>query len=227
MKKFFLGTMFLILAMIVPMSAMARVDIHVSIPLPPPVLFSVPPVAVVIPDTYVYVFPDVRENIFFYNGWWWRSWEGRWYRSQHYNSGWVHYQNVPSFYSRIPANWRNDYRDRRWNSHQWNYQRIPEKQLQNNWRSWERNKYWEKQNTWGVKGLRSQPQPSKASPYREIKPGQSRPQSQVVQPRHSQTQFRQVQPGREVKPQSHPQSSQQDQPQGNHGRGGYDRQERR
>jgi len=193
MKKFLLGTMLLILAMIVPMSAMAKVDIHVSIPIPPPVVFSAPPPAVVIPETYVYVIPDVQEDIFFYNGWWWRSWEGRWYRSRHYNSGLVHYRSVPAFHSRIPASWRNDYRDHRWKSNQWNYQRVPQKQLQNNWRSWERNKYWEKQNNWGVKRSRSG----------------------------------QVQPTHEMKPQSHPQRSQQDRPQGNHERGGYDRQERR
>ncbi len=163
MKKFVVGTILWTLAMVVPMSAMAKVDVHVSIPLPPPIVFSAPPSAVVIPETYVYTFPDVREEIFFFNGWWWRSWDGRWYRSRHYDSGWGYYKGVPAFYSKIPSNWRNDYRDHRWKGYHWNYQRIPQNQLQNNWKSWERNKYWEKQHSWGVKELRHR-QPQHSSP---------------------------------------------------------------
>ena len=145
MKKLLLGTMLLALVLVFPISTMAGVDVNISISLPPPIVFAAPPEVVVIPETYVYVVPDLDVDIFFYNGWWWRPWEGRWYRSRNYNSGWGYYRNVPSFYRGIPSGWRNDYRDHRWRGHQWNYQRIPHQQVQQNWSSWEKNRHWEKQ----------------------------------------------------------------------------------
>ena len=202
MKRLFLGTLLLALVIVVPIPTMAGVDVSVSITLPPPIVFAAPPELIVLPETYVYVVPDIDVDIFFYNGWWWRSWDGRWYRSRHYNSGWVYYQRVPSFYSRIPSSWRNDYRDHRWGGHQWNYQRIPHKQLQRNWSNWEKNRHWEKQQTWGVQGLKprtrsQQPsqgvQPkSRAKPqFREAaEPRQARPQSGEVQPEKSKPQDR-------------------------------------
>ena len=199
MKKLLFGTIFLALVIVVPIPTMAAVDIRISFPLPPPIVFAAPPELIVIPETYVYVVPEVQEDIFFHNGWWWRPWGGRWYRSRHYSSGWVYYQSVPSFYVGIPSGWRNDYRDHRWGGHQWNYQRIPHQQLQQNWSSWEKSRHWEKQQTWGVQGLKPRAQSQKPSravkPQSQVKP-QSReavkPQSREVQPQHSQP---------EVKPQ--------------------------
>ena len=157
MGKLFLGTLFLALLIADPIPAMAmgRVDVGVSIPLPPVIQFSGPPVMVVIPETYVYAVSDVDEDIFFYEGWWWRSWDGRWYRSRDYSSGWSYYRNVPTFYSSIPPGWRNDYRDRRWRGNQWDHQRVQYQELQQNWSTWEKSRYWEKQNSWGVQGLKS------------------------------------------------------------------------
>jgi hypothetical protein len=43
MKRAFLGTTLLALAMIVPIPAMAQVNISVNIGLPPPVTFAEPP----------------------------------------------------------------------------------------------------------------------------------------------------------------------------------------
>jgi hypothetical protein len=172
---------------------------------------------VVIPETYVYVVPNSNEDIYFYNGWWWRPWEGRWYRSRNYNSDWVYYRRVPSFYTGIPSGWRNDYRDHRWGGHAWNYQPIPHNQLKRNWSTWQKGKHWEKQQTWGVQGLKPRAQskqPSKAEQSRPqakpqsreaAKPQQSRPQSQEaarpqqsrpksgeVNPQHSQPQQREA-----------------------------------
>jgi hypothetical protein len=140
-------------------------------------------------------------DIFFYNGWWWRPWEDRWYRSRNYSSGWGYYQNVPSFYRGIPSSWRNDYRDHLWGGHQWNYQRIPHQQLQRNWSSWKNSGYW-KQRTWGVQDLK--PRMRSQQTYRKIqtrsqekqrfrkaaKPQKSRLQSREVKPQHSQPQHR-------------------------------------
>jgi len=182
MKKLLFGTILLALVIVVPMPTMAGVDVHVSIPLPPLIVFAAPPEVVVLPETYVYVAPDIDVDFYFWNGWWWRPWEGRWYRSRNYSSGWGYYQSVPSFYRGIPSDWRNDYREHRWKGHQWNYQRIPHQQVQRNWSNWEKNRHWEKQNTWGVQGIKPR------THSREVQPQQSQPQHreapQQSKPRH-------------------------------------------
>ena len=218
MKKLFFGTLLLALVIAVSIPTMVRADVNVRIALPPPIVFAAPPALIVLPETYVYVVPDVEAEIFFYNGWWWRLWEGRWYRSRYYNSGWGYYRSIPSFYAGIPSGWRNDYRDHRWRGHQWNYQRIPHQQVQQNWRGWEKDRHWEKQQTWGVQGLKprvqSQQQPHAVQPLpksqvkpqsrqqlKEVKPErlqqrrEASPQSQeVVKPQQSQTKTQVVKP---------------------------------
>jgi len=150
MKKILFGALLWALLCVVPLPTMARTFVNVSIGLPPPIVYAAPPELVVLPGSNVYVAPDLAEDIFFYNGWWWRPWEGHWYRSRSYDSGWAYYRNVPSFYRGIPSGWRNDYRDHRWHGRQWDHQRIPHQQLHQNWRSREQNR--------GVPGLRSQQQ---------------------------------------------------------------------
>ena len=162
MKRLFLGTLFLALVFVLPVSTIARVNVNVGVSLPP-IVFGGPPELVVIPETNVYAVPGVDADIFFYGGWWWRPWEGQWYRSRNYNSGWGHYRGRPSFYRSVPSGWRNDYRENRWKGNQWNHQTVPHHEVQRNWRTWERNKHWERQNSWGVqnkdrKGSRQQQQ---------------------------------------------------------------------
>jgi hypothetical protein len=205
MKRFLLGIILLALILVFSIPTMASVDVGINISLPPLIVFSAPPEVVVLPETNVYAVPDLDVDIFFYSGWWWRPWEGRWYRSRNYNSGWGYYQNVPSFYRGIPSSWRNDYREHRWKGHPWDHQRIPHDQVQRNWRNWEKSRHWEKQNTWGVQGLKPQKrsqQPSQAvQPKHQAKPQsreaakpqQSRPQSREVQPQRSQPQHREAQ----------------------------------
>ena len=157
MKKLFFGTLLLALVIAVPIPTMARISIgiNIGIPLPPLIVFESPPEVVVIPETNVYADPDANVNLYFYDGWWWRHWEGRWYRSRDYSSGWIYYRNTPSFYNGIPSGWRSAYRQHRYKGNEWNSQRIPQQQLQQNWSTWKKNRYWEKQNTWGVQGLKS------------------------------------------------------------------------
>jgi len=189
MKKLLFGTIGLSLVLVFPIltMAMGRVDVGVAIPLPPPIVFAGPPHVVVIPETNVYAVPDVDVDIFFYGGWWWRPWEGRWYRSRDYSSGWNHYRDVPSFHREIPPGWRNDYRAHRWKDHQWNPQRVPHQEVQQNWSNWEKDRHWEKQNTWGVKDLKHRTDSQQQN--REVQP-QSRPESRETvkqhdpQPRH-------------------------------------------
>jgi hypothetical protein len=165
MKKLLFIILLLALAIAVPIPTMARVSIglNINIPLPPLITFSAPPEVVVIPETDVYADPDLDVNMYFYGGWWWRPWQGRWYRSRDYNSGWEYYRSTPSFYNRIPSGWRHSYRERRYKGNEWSSQRIPHDQLQQNWQTWQRNRYWEKQNSWGVQGLRSRTRSQKSN----------------------------------------------------------------
>lgn len=159
MKKILIGAMLLSMAIVVPVPTMARVDINVNIGLPPPIGFSGPPDVIVMPDTTdVYLVPDIDADLFFWNGWWWRLWEGRWYRSHYYDRSWRYYSNVPSFYYDVDPGWRGYYRDRDWYGHQWNYERIPHQRLRQNWKSWRSNRYWERQGTWGILDYRPRPQ---------------------------------------------------------------------
>jgi hypothetical protein len=132
-------------------------DSSLAANLPPPIPFAAPPELIVLPDTYVYVVPDVNVDIFFYNGWWWRPWEGRWYRSLYYNRGWGYYNNVPSFYFDIDPGWRGYYRNRNWYGQRWNYERIPNQRLQQNWNRWQNDRHWERQGTWGVQNFQPRP----------------------------------------------------------------------
>ncbi len=143
----------LTLVFLPPGPARADVNVQIGIPLPPAILFPAPPALIVIPETNVYTAPDLDEEIFFYQGWWWRPWNGNWYRSRHFQSAWTPYPRVPSFYRKIPATWRDDYRHRRWKGHHWNTENIPRHQIQNRWREWEREKHWQSQNYWGVRDL--------------------------------------------------------------------------
>jgi hypothetical protein len=113
MKTIILKILLLTFVVFAPVSAIAGVSVHINIPLPPPIIFPAPPELVVIPETDVYAVPDVEEDMFFYAGWWWRPWEGRWYRSHYYDRGWILYRGVPSFHRKVPVDWRDNYKDRR------------------------------------------------------------------------------------------------------------------
>jgi hypothetical protein len=189
MMKLLWGTLLLALAFVCPQPSMAKLEVDVSISLPPPIVFHEPPMLIVLPETYVYVVPDAEVDIFFYDGWWWRPWEGRWYRSRDYSSGWGYYQEVPSFYREIPATWRDDYRAQRWRGQQWDIQRIPQQQVQQNWSGWQKNKHWEKQQTWGVQSLQLKKQSQQ--PAQEMQPRQSQPQHKEAKPQHPRKQEKQ------------------------------------
>jgi len=255
MKKLLFGTMFLALVIVVPIPTMARVDVHVSFPLPPPIVFAAPPEVIVIPETYVYVVPDIDVDIYFWSGWWWRFWEGRWYRSRYYNRSWGYYSNVPSFYFDIDPGWRGYYRDRNWYGHRWNYERIPHQRLQQNWSSWEKNRRWERRGTWGVQDYQPRPQPQRQELRQqrqqqyhqrpEVQQHQQQRQQQQRQPQVQKPQVQQPrqeqrpqvqQPRQEQRPQVQQprqqsqekvQQPQHSQPQGKPGRGEVEKQDRK
>ncbi len=161
MKKLLFGTIVLALISIFPITTLAGVDVSVgiSIPLPPPITFEAPPDVVALPDTNgVYVDPSVNVDIFFWNGFWWRPWEGRWYRSPYYDRGWAYFDSVPRFYYDVDPYWRGYYQNHNWHGHIWNYQPIPHSQLQQNWKKWQNNRSSGNQRTWGVQGYTPKPQ---------------------------------------------------------------------
>lgn len=156
MKILFLRIVLLGSMLALPQSTMAQVTVNIGISLPPPIPFAAPPRLVVLPETYVYAVPDVAVDIFFFDGWWWRPWEGRWYRSREYNRGWQHYGYVPSFYHKIPRGWRRDYREHHWHGHQWYAKPVHHRDVQRYWQNWEKERYWEKHQNWGVHDGRDQ-----------------------------------------------------------------------
>ena len=163
MKKILFGIMVLAWVMVAPIPTMAAgINISIGIPLPPPIVFRAPPQVIVIPDTDdVYAVPDIDVDVFFWNGWWWRPWQGRWYRSRYYDRGWGYYDSIPTFYFDVDPGWRGYYRNHSWHEHRWNYERIPNPRLQKNWKSWHDNRYWGGKRTWGVQNYRVPPQQQK------------------------------------------------------------------
>ena len=180
MKKLLFGAMLLVLAISVPISTMGQVSVQIGIPLPPPIAFSAPPETVLLPGTGVYAAPGVAADLFFFDGWWWRPWGGRWYRSRDYRSGWGYYNGVPSFYGKVHSGWRDEYREHRWNGREWHYQRVSHPEIQ---RMWQRNVRENYRPQDRVRPQQARPQWAQAG-----RPQQARPQQQHSVPQHSQSQ---------------------------------------
>ncbi|MBF0505243.1 MAG: hypothetical protein HQL09_00255 [Nitrospirae bacterium] len=125
----FVLTMLLMVGVGYPAATSARVEVNIGIGIP---VFSAPPELVVFPDTSVYVVPDY--DVFFYHGYWYRPYGGRWYRSGNYNGPWsfIVRGRVPVSIINLPP----DYRRRVW------HERVPYGQVRQNWRGWERDRYW-------------------------------------------------------------------------------------
>jgi hypothetical protein len=230
MKKLFFGTMFFALLVVVPIPTMAQVDIGVSISLPPLIVFEAPPDVIVMPDTNdVYLVPDIDVDLFFWNGWWWRPWQGRWYRSPYYDRGWAYYNSVPSFYFDVDPGWRGYYRDHNWYGHRWNYERIPHQRLQQNWKNWKNKRHWEKQGTWGVQSYQPRPQKQKQE-LRQQRQQQYQQRPEVQKQIQPKVQQQKQQPREKVQQQQRqPQVQQQkhSQPQGKPERGKEEKKDRK
>ncbi len=119
------------IAMLVAIPAMAGVHLNIGIGLPPPIVVAPPDVVLLPGAPGVYVAPDIGVDLYFWNGWWWRPWEGHWYRSHHYDRGWRYYdRGVPRFYHRVNPEWRGYYRSHRWDGRPWDYRRIPNREFE-------------------------------------------------------------------------------------------------
>jgi hypothetical protein len=106
---------------------------------PPAVVVVEDPDLIVIPGTYVY-WLDGQDDVYFYGGIWWRSWDGYWYRADGYAGPWVRIDlgYVPYPVMHLPYNWRQKY---------YNAPRVRWTEAHHNWKSWENKKHWE-QNKW-------------------------------------------------------------------------------
>ena len=127
------AVLFLALLIFLPVAGNA------GLPAPPlpPLLIPVPPPVVLIPGTYAYFAPDVEAELVFYGGYWYRPYDGRWYRASHYNGPWgfVSTKKVPGVLIKLPPGYQ---------SVPPGHERIPYGQLKKNWRTWEGNKHWDK-----------------------------------------------------------------------------------
>jgi len=182
MKKFLVLAIISVFAVVAPLSVRAQVGVSVNIgvPLPPPVVIPAPPAVVVLPGALdVYVAPDIAVDLFFYNGWWWRPWGGRWYRSRYYDRGWAYFNHVPRFYAGVDPGWRGYYAGHNWHGQPWNFQRVSNSQLRRNWQGWHDAGYW-KQRGYGVQGyqVRPQQQAARQPGYRERADVRGQPQRQ-------------------------------------------------
>jgi hypothetical protein len=202
MNKLIFWKILLALVFVLPAPAMASVDVSINFSLPPLIVFAAPPEVIVIPDTYVYVVPDLAVEIFFYGGWWWRPWEGRWYRSHYYDRGWGYYD----------PGWRGYYRDHNWYGHRWNYERIPHQRLQQNWKSWKNDRHWERRGTWGVESYQPRPQQQRQQLIQQRRQQyQQRPE--VKQHQQQRQQQSQMEPQVQQPKQQHKEKAQQPQKQ--------------
>jgi len=140
---FFLGVVLCAFS-ITPGNAFSDVDVQIGIGVPLPALvISAPPAVIVVPGTYVYFAPDVEVDLFFYGGYWYRPYGGIWYRAGVYNGPWVRINRPPGVLLNLPSGYRNVPPG---------HQRIPYGQLKKNWKTWEREKHWDKPAGKGPKG---------------------------------------------------------------------------
>lgn len=132
---------FIIVASLLILSAVIFIPVTGNAGLPgpplPPLVIPAPPPVFLIPGTYIYFAPDVDADLFFYSGFWYRPYGGRWYRSTRYGGPWgvVALNRVPRVLINLPPGYRNVPPG---------HQRIPYGQLKKNWRTWERHRHWDK-----------------------------------------------------------------------------------
>jgi hypothetical protein len=131
-----LSLMLCLSAFSLPAKSYADISVNVSIPLPRLVI-PAPPALIVIPGSYVYYPPDVGVDIFFYHGYWYRPYSGRWFVSTGYNGPWrgVAIGRVPRAVIGVPSGFRHG---------PVVYERVPYRDVRRNWRGWERERHWDR-----------------------------------------------------------------------------------
>jgi hypothetical protein len=130
------GALYLLFGLFYPGTTYAEVHVNIDIPLPGLVI-PAPPALIVIPGTYVYYPPDVDVDIFFYHGYWYRPYQGGWFIADGYNGPWrsIGPRRVPGALISLPPTFR---------SIPPGHERMPHDMVQKNWRSWEKERHWDK-----------------------------------------------------------------------------------
>jgi hypothetical protein len=148
-------------------SAEVNVNVGVFAP-PPPYVFAAPPPVVVIPGSYVYMVPDAQVSILFYRGHWWRHHDGHWFRGKAYNGPWgyIKHDRVPRGIIAVPPDY---YHHRRPLVHD----RIPYGHYNKNWKRWEREKHWDRDDRWR-EGRHDKGRGDKRDKHRDDKRGKHR-----------------------------------------------------
>lgn len=141
---FGVGTMLIAFVLLSPARGNAEVNVNINIPLPSLVI-SAPPAMIVIPGTYVYYPPDVEVDIFFYHGYWYRPHGGAWYIANGYNGPWrgIDQRRVPRALIDLPPGHRHIPPG---------HERVPYGQVKKNWRTWEKERHWDKHERGGHEG---------------------------------------------------------------------------
>jgi hypothetical protein len=123
-----IGAMFLVLAGFLSQSNAADVTIKISPP--PEITISSEPDVVVIPKTDIYYIPDVKANIVFYEGNWYRLYENHWFMSTSYSGPWVYVETPPGVIVNLPPEYHGEHH-------------IHYKELKAKWKEWKREHHWE------------------------------------------------------------------------------------
>ena len=133
------GILFAVLAAS-PVPVKAEVNISIGIGIPP-IVIPVPPALIVIPGTYVYIAPDLQEDVFFYRGYWWRNHERRWYRAKRLDGRWsyIRRDRTPSALVFLPPGYRD---------HHPGLDRLENERVRRDWHRWERERHWDRQAAW-------------------------------------------------------------------------------
>jgi hypothetical protein len=117
-----------------------EVNHNTPVQAPPPLQFAEPPDVVVVPsgEGYVYMVPNMT-GVYFYNNYWYRYDRGYWFRASIYNGPWGYVETtfVPQIIVSVPPEYPRYL--------PYNYQRIHYNDFRRNWKSWDHDRYWKKQ----------------------------------------------------------------------------------
>lgn len=134
--KRFSGMIMGVLFIIAPVSRGFAMPVQSNLP---PTHFSAPPQLVMVPNTSVFVAPNMEGDLLFYHGHWWRPYQGKWYRSTTYHGPWRHiaHDKVPYAFFGVLFGFHRAYRQ---------HDRFSHAEVETNWQKWEReHHFWERQ----------------------------------------------------------------------------------
>lgn len=133
-KKIFI--LLVALCWVLTVSARADTDVNVNVNVGLPVLkVGSDPMMAVIPGTYVYFAVDLDDDLFFYQGYWWRIHKGRWHRATAAGGPWVFFKTVPHPLLNLPPGWRNLPPG---------HAKFKFNVVKRNWKQWEKEKRWDR-----------------------------------------------------------------------------------